>query len=216
MTPAARERWRVGLPLFAASGAAWIALAAQWPVCSAHSLRAMTAHSALMFSAMMLPLVNAPLRHIRDRSFTQRRTRATAIFIVTYGAVWTAAGVVLMMIAASIHAAIIVAAAMLWQFSPAKQRCLNRCHAHPELAAFGFAADRDALRFGSAHAVWCAASCSGLMLLPMLAGRGEIAAMAAVTLWIASEKLERASPPQWAWRGPAKAVRIAHYWLMNA
>ena len=33
--------------------------------------------SALMIAAMMLPLIIAPLRHVRDRSFARQRARAT-------------------------------------------------------------------------------------------------------------------------------------------
>ena len=50
---------------------------------------------ALMFAAMMPPLVIAPLRHIRDRSFAKRRARAMLLFVAGYAGVWLAAGVVL-------------------------------------------------------------------------------------------------------------------------
>ncbi len=36
--------------------------------------------SALMVAAMMLPLIIAPLRHVRDRSFARQRRRATILF----------------------------------------------------------------------------------------------------------------------------------------
>ena len=58
------------------------------------------------------------------------------------------------------------------EVSPIKQRCLNRCHADPEISAFGVAADIDALRFGTMHGIWCAGSCWALMLCPMLAHVG--------------------------------------------
>ena len=63
---------------------------------------------------------------------------------------------------------------LAWQCSPAKQVCLNRCHALRELAAFGRAADTDALIFGATQGVWCAGSCWAWMLLPLLlpGGRG--------------------------------------------
>jgi len=104
--------------------------------------------------------------------------------------------------------ALVALIAVIWQSSPIKQRCLNRNHAHTELAAFGWAADLDALRFGWRHGVWCFGSCWALMLLPMLISRGHIAAMAAVTLWLFAERLERPTPPQWRWHGPDKALRI--------
>jgi predicted metal-binding membrane protein len=98
--------------------------------------------------------------------------------------------------------------ALAWQFSPFKQRCLNRCHAHGELSAFGAAADLDALRFGLAHGIWCACSCWALMLFPMLLPRGHLVAMACIAVLIFCERLEQPNPPCWRWRGLGKAKRI--------
>lgn len=231
MTRAARERMQVRVPLLAASGVAWLVLLLQpdgahgGGVCampgmqmgaSPPSFGALAGGAALMFAAMMLPLLGAPVGHIRDRTFARRRPRAIALFLGSYGLLWTAAGVLLMLLAAGIASAAspyVIAAAILaialWQFSPAKQRCLNRCHAHGGLAAFGAAADLDVLRLGVRHAAWCIASCSGLMLLPMLFPRAHLASMAAMTLWLASEKLERPMAVEWRLRGPVKIVRIA-------
>ena len=103
---------------------------------------------------------------------------------------------------------LLVLSLFLYEVSPFKQRCLNRGHAHPELAAFGRAADVDALRFGWSHGAWCVGSCWALMLLPLLFARGHLPAMAMVTLWIVAERLERPQPPRWRLRGPSKAIRI--------
>jgi hypothetical protein len=46
------------------------------------------------------------------------------------------------------------------------------------------------------------------MLIPLLLSRGHIAAMAAVTLWLLAERLDRPRVPGWRWRGPGKAARI--------
>src|SRR3954469_6845468 len=43
---------------------------------------------ALMIVAMMTPLLVAPLRHVRDRSFARRRTRALSLFALGYFAIW--------------------------------------------------------------------------------------------------------------------------------
>ncbi|MCU1348763.1 MAG: hypothetical protein JWO56_1793 [Acidobacteria bacterium] len=224
MTPAAQERLRVRIPLFAVSGAAWLLLAASphaAAICAMPSMRnssltagSATAGSVLMCAAMMIPLLGGPVRHVRDRSFARRQLRATALFVGGYASLWTAAGVVLLALSALVvDSPIVLAGAVLaiatWQCSPVKQRCLNRCHAQSELSAFGAAADRDALRFGLTHALWCIGSCFALMLLPMLLSRGHLPAMAAVTLWLAGERLEKPAAPRWRWRGPAKAVRIA-------
>ncbi|HEX8172362.1 MAG TPA: DUF2182 domain-containing protein [Thermoanaerobaculia bacterium] len=217
MTAAARERLRVRIPLLAVSGAAWLALAL-----APHALhRATLAHpgalalaSELMFASMMLPAAGAPLRHVRERSFARRRSRAVLLFIAGYGGVWTAFGMLLIVLAARLLAAGNAAAvaaclvAAAWQCSPAKQRCLNRGHEHPPLRAFAPAADRDALRFGLVHSVWCAGSCWNLMLVPLLLSHGHLPAMAAATLWLLSERLERPLRAAWHWRGPAKGMRL--------
>jgi predicted metal-binding membrane protein len=103
----------------------------------------------------------------------------------------------------------VILLAIVWQLSPVKQRCLNRCHAHTELAAFGVAADLDALRFGVSHGIWCAGSCWALMLSPMLLPQGHVAAMAIVAVLTFSERLEHPKPPSWRWRGLGKVSRIA-------
>jgi predicted metal-binding membrane protein len=173
---------------------------------------------ALMLIAMMAPALIAPVRHVRDRSFACRRVRAVGLFVAGYFTIWMTAGAILMTVAWIGSAAaprsstpLIAAtiAAVLWQFSPDKQRCLNRRHAHPELAAFDRAADIDALRFGLTHGVWCVGSCWALMLWPLLVSRGHLAAMAAVTLWILGEQFARPSAPCWCLRIPDKAIRLA-------
>jgi len=172
---------------------------------------------AVMLAAMMAPLVVAPVRHLCDRSFPRRRTRAIVLFGSGYVAVWMAAGV--MLLALAIAARLIVhesyamvsvgtLIALIWQFSPVKQRCLNRCHARTELAAFGLAADLDALRFGLTLGVWCVGSCWALMLLPLLVSGGHVAAMAAGALWLLAERLDRPMRPRWHVRGLGKAARL--------
>jgi predicted metal-binding membrane protein len=159
----------------------------------------------------------APLRHVRARSLARRRPRAMALFCAGYAAVWMSAGVVLAALALAARwaapaplacVALVLAVALLWQASPAKQWCLNRCHRRPALAAFGATADRDAVRFGLAHGAACVGTCWALMLLPLVAGAGHLAAMAAVTLFVLAERLDHPAPLAWRWRGPGKALRI--------
>jgi predicted metal-binding membrane protein len=247
MTLAAHERLQVRVPLLLLSATAWILLRVEpsGTVMPTHHIAAMQgmvpmqgvtrsvsldrvlAHSspaslalgwALMLAAMMLPLLSAPVRHVRARSFAQRRARAIMLFIMGYAMIWMAAGVVLLALSvvvqlipleSSLLVALVAFIALVWQCSPVKQRCLNRGHAHPELAAFGAAGDIDALRFGFRHAVWCVGSCWALMLLPLLVSHGHIPVMAAVALWLAAERLDRPLTPRWRLRGPGKAMRIA-------
>lgn len=172
---------------------------------------------ALMLVAMMSPTLITPIRHILKRSFKRRRARSITLFVVGYAAIWMAAGGVL--IAAMLMLSLLAPQsylpavgvgiiAFVWQCSPVKQRCLNRGHNHSELAAFGIAADLDALRFGVTHGVWCVGSCWALMLFPMLLSQGHFAAMAVVTFVMTSERLEQPRPLSWRLRVPGKLLRI--------
>jgi predicted metal-binding membrane protein len=172
---------------------------------------------ALMLAAMMSPLVVAPLRHVRDRSFARRRARAMFLFVVGYAAAWMTAGAALQVMALAARWAapaplvclsLAAGAVMWWQASPAKQWCLNRCHRQPHLAAFGATADRDAFAFGLTHGASCVGACWPLMLLTLLVGNGHVLAMIAVTLFVLAERLESPAPLAWRWRGPGKALRL--------
>jgi predicted metal-binding membrane protein len=172
---------------------------------------------ALMLVAMMSPTLIAPVRHIIERSFKRRRARSVMLFVIGYAAIWMAAGIVMLAAVLMLNlffpqsylpAFAVGMIALVWQCSPVKQRCLNRNHNHTELAAFGRAADRDALRFGVTHGIWCAGSCWTLMLFPMLLAQGHFVAMAAVTFVMTSERLEQPRPLGWRLRFPGKLIRI--------
>jgi predicted metal-binding membrane protein len=172
----------------------------------------------LMLAAMMLPTLLTPIAHILERSFKSRRARSLAFFISGYTAVWMAAGGILVAVKfglivlapqSYVPAAAVFVIALVWQCSPMKQRCLNRNHNHRELAAFGFSADLDALRFGVTHGAWCAGSCWALMLFPMLLPSGHLAAMAIVTFVMISERLEQPQQLGWHFSLRGKLMRIA-------
>jgi predicted metal-binding membrane protein len=182
-----------------------------------HPPASLAAGWVLMLVAMMLPLLISPVSHLRLRSFAYRRARAITLFVAAYAAIWIVLGGALVAVALAatlfapqsyLPAAGAALIALVWQSSPAKQRCLNRCHAHPELAAFGVAADIDALRFGTAHGISCAGSCWALMLCPMLVPSGQHVAMVAAAVVVFSERLEGPRPPSWRLRGLGKALRI--------
>jgi predicted metal-binding membrane protein len=175
----------------------------------------------LMVVAMMLPLAIAPLWHVRERSFARRRGRSTVLFVAGFIAIWMAAGIILQTTALLARWAVpmplaclglAMAVALLWQISPAKQWCLNRCHQRPQLEAFGFAADFDAFRFGVRNGAACAGACWALMLSMLLIGQGQLPAMIAVTLFSLAESLEDPAPLAWRWRGGAKVLRIIAAW----
>jgi predicted metal-binding membrane protein len=232
----ARDLARVRNPVLLISAATWILLSvlmvahspstgarAVPPAVSFHMLLAMSpipslaAGWALMLAAMMSPVLIAPVYHIRLRSFTHRRARSVTLFVVGYAVIWMALGVAVLALEPAVTlfapqsylpATAAVLIALVWQVSPIKQRCLNRCHARPGLAAFGAAADFDALRFGITHGMWCVGSCWGLMLFPLLLPRAHVVAMAAVAVLIFSERLERPMPPSWRWRGLGRVSRM--------
>ena len=171
----------------------------------------------VMLIAMMLPTLIQPIHHVRERSFKRRRLRSVALFVAGYAVIWMLAGALLLttimvlnwVLPGSYLPPIIVGTiALVWQCSPTKQRCLNRSHNHRALKAFGVAADLDALRFGIAHGVWCVGSCWALMLLPMVITEGHLAAMAAVSFLMISERLERPMPLAWRLSLRGKLLRI--------
>jgi predicted metal-binding membrane protein len=223
-----REAARVRRPLLFASALAWAVLlagpsglqtATHAPANHVHAgvMFAPAAGWVLMLAAMMSPVLIHPLHHVRTRSLTHRRVRAMVLFVAAYAAIWIAPGGVLLAVSQALTEAAPdspmpamsgLLVALLWQCSPVKQRCLNRCRVHPPLAAFGAAADLDTLRFGATHGLWCAGSCWAMMLAPMLMPHGHLVAMAVATLIVFSERLEQARPPRWRLRGLGKAVRI--------
>lgn len=231
------DTWLVKLA--AVGAAAWVALAFSWrdvtlpAFCSAswvpltesfdlallfNSPAQLASGWALMLAAMVPPLIIAPLRHVHDRSFARRRGRVMLLFVAGYAAVWMIAGVGLQGMALATRwtvpaplacLAFATAVALLWQVSPAKQWCLNRCHRRPPLAAFGTAADRDAFAYGLSNGASCVGACWALMLLPLFVGQAHVLAMLAVALFTFAERLEDPAPLAWRWRGAGKAVRIA-------
>lgn len=197
---------------------------------AAHSSHAMPAGPAVtnagaamaigwsfMLVAMMAPTLIIPLWYIHVRSLARRRLRSSALFVFGYVVVWMTIGALVLGADMGFRilqtqslwpAATLAMIALVWQTSPAKQRCLNRCHAHRSFAAFGTSADVDVFRFGISHGVWCVGSCWALMLFPMLLPRGHVAAMAAVAVIMFSERLENPARPAWRFRGLGKAKRI--------
>jgi predicted metal-binding membrane protein len=183
-----------------------------------NSLAQLASGWLLMLIAMTPPLIAVPLRHVRERSFAHRRVRAMSLFVIGYGVVWMIAGMGLQVMALATQMTVSdvrmclvlsAAAATLWQVSPAKQWCLNRCHRRPQLAASGAPADRAAFDFGLSHGAACVGACWALMLLPLFVWQGHVLTMLTVMLFACAERLESAAPLAWRWRGPGKALRIA-------
>jgi predicted metal-binding membrane protein len=238
MIDIAREVARVRYPMLAISACAWIVLAAlpdmhveSLAICSGgpttadllsqalatHSPTPLVVGCALMLVAMMSPLVIPAIHHVRFTSLARRRARSIALFMAGYASVWMMWGAMLMGVAfvaqalasgSFIPALVGCMVACVWQISPLKQLSLNKCYLKPPLRAFGLGADLDTLRFGWMHGLWCAASCSVLMLLPMLLPVDHLAAMAVVAVFVYCERLEDPAPPVWKLRGLSKTRRM--------
>lgn len=160
----------------------------------------------LMVIAMMLPTLIGPIHYIYEKSFKRRRLQSAVLFTFGYVDVWVIVGVLmtgviigfnLILPKSYLPAIIIGITAIIWQFSPIKQYCLNRGHNHKPLAAFGRAADRDVLLFGISHGCWCVGSDWVLMLFPMLLPGGHNLAMVIVTFLMISEHYEHPKTPRW-------------------
>ncbi|GAA4401817.1 hypothetical protein GCM10023168_11790 [Fodinibacter luteus] len=182
------------------------------------SVPAFLAGWLVMLTAMMAPHTMAALRHAHARTLPRRRPMTLALVLGAFTATWVGGGLVLLVAstALSIRAgradlafAVAVVVAAVWQVSPAKQRCLNRHHTRPPLAAFGWAAGADAIRLGGRHAAWCFGSCWALMLVALLAPGWHVAVMVVVTAWMWAELLDRPRSPAWEVRVPHRAARVA-------
>ncbi|MEL6562580.1 MAG: DUF2182 domain-containing protein [Bacteroidota bacterium] len=184
-----------------------------------HTLPGMVWNWVLMVLAMMLPKLIAPIQHIYSSSFKKRQLRSAFIFISGYTAVWTATGALMLtslmlmnhLIPGSILPILITGiVAIIWQFSPLKQRFLNRAHGHRALSVFGGAADRDALFFGFEHGFWCVGSGWIIMFFPMLLPHGlwHYLVMFFVAFIMISEHMERPQIPEWRMRTGMKLLRI--------
>ena len=171
----------------------------------------------LMVVAMMLPKLILPIQFIYRQSFRCYRFLCSLLFVFGYLTAWMVAGVFmvaaiiglnLLMPLSYIPALGVFIIAVIWQFSPVKQRFLNLGHDHRILPAFGFAAFRDSLFFGLKHGVWCIGAGWALMLFPMLLPQGHNLAMIIVTFIMLSEHLEHPKFPQWRFNLRLKLVRI--------
>ena len=170
----------------------------------------------LMVGAMMLPKLLGPLQAIRLQSLKRHRTTNSVLFILGYWATWMLAGIpIIAVIIVSnlflpmsyVAAAVVFVIALIWQFSPIKQRFLNLGHEHQLLAAFGWRAFYDAFAYGLTHGLWCVGAGWALMLFPMLLPAGHNLAMLAVTVIMLSEHLENPRFPKWAFNPRLRLFR---------
>jgi predicted metal-binding membrane protein len=177
----------------------------------------MVAGWVVMIIAMMLPKLLSPINHVCTQCFKNRRVLLSSLFVAGYLSAWLMAGIGIIMIQSVMQyifgfsylpVLIIGIITLGWQFSPIKQKCLNKGHEHPVIAAFGNAAIRGALNFGINHGLWCAGAGWALMLLPMLLPDFHIPAMVVVTIIMFGEHLEHPKVPRWRIDFRGKLFRI--------
>ncbi len=171
----------------------------------------------VMVVAMMLPKLIIPIQYIYMRSLKRRRLLSSLLFVLGYITSWMVAGIFMvatiiglnwLMPMSYIPAIAVGVIALIWQFSPLKQKFVNLGHEHRRLSAFGWEASRDALIFGSTHGIWCVCSGWALMLFPMLLPEGHNLAMIIVTFIMISEHLEDSKPIQWSMNFRLKLFKI--------
>ena len=129
----------------------------------------------LMMAAMMLPgVVPAVLR----RAHVSGRLRAGPLFVGSYLAVWTLVGVAVYALYrphGSLAAGAAAIAAGVYELTPAKQRCRQRC--------------RDSVGSGVKFGLYCVGSSIGLMLILVALSVMSIGWMAIVGVLVVAQKL---------------------------
>lgn len=162
----------------------------------------------LMTVAMMLP-TSLPLVALFHALVRQRpdRARLVLLLIVGYLSTWTLFGVVVHIGDWGVHGAVeqsawleanawIVGAALLalaglYQFTPLKYHCLDKCRSPLSFIMGHWRGTQDqlqALRLGVHHGIFCIGCCWSLMLLMFAVGVGNVGWMLALGTVMAVEK----------------------------
>jgi predicted metal-binding membrane protein len=133
----------------------------------------------LMMTAMMLPAAApAVVRHARTRG-----VRATPLFVAGYLAVWTVVGFAVYALYrphGPVAAGILVLAAGIYEFTPAKRHCRHRCSDH--------------VRSGSEFGLYCLSSNAGLMVMLLALGPKNVAWMGVIAVLMVGQRLLPAKP----------------------
>lgn len=199
---------------------AWVLLlreglspSAEFARAHAHALQAAGAFAPflagwlLMLAAIMLP-TTFPLQHLFSRMTRDRddHWQLTALSVAGYVAVWAVAGVAVYIgenvLLKLLHpfaesqdlrwlGAAVLMGAGVFQFSPLKYRCLQKCRsplAVIQMHWSGQRPKRNALRLGLDHGLFCLGCCWALMALMVAMGAGSIAWMLALGAMMALEK----------------------------
>ncbi len=146
----------------------------------------------LMTIAMMLP-TTAPLLLMFHR-MVDGRPSSVALLVAGYLAVWIGFGAVVYCLAlflsglieGAIAGAAILLMAGLFQFTPWKYACLDKCRS--PLAFLMSHWKGNAFRLGAEHGAFCLGCCWSLMLVMFAVGAGSLLWMFALGIVMAAEK----------------------------
>ena len=162
----------------------------------------------LMVFAMMLP-TSLPLIALFHRMVAGRshRFRLVSLLVLGYLAVWVGFGAVVHVADLVLHqvlfktalldgngqaiAAVILVLAGVYQFTPLKYHCLDKCRSPFTFIAGHWPGEGDARRalsLGLHHGVYCLGCCWSLMLVMFAVGSGSIGWMLALGAIMAAEK----------------------------
>jgi predicted metal-binding membrane protein len=181
----------VGAGLLLVSVAAWAALLAmgdEMPMGFGLWIGAWT----VMMAAMMLPSTS-PLVLLYARQST---ATSSAVLTAGYVAVWAGVGLAAYGIdmrlpdsSNRVVAAVLIGAG-LYQLTPIKTACLNRCRNPADFLVTHWRRGRTgALRLGVEHGTFCVGCCWALMGVLIVAGSMSLAWAVAIALVVAGEKL---------------------------
>ena len=158
---------------------------------------------ATMMVAMMLPsAAPAILLYARVHRHSTEAPPPTAAFLAGYLACWLGfallaaslqlaiASPVTMAVESRVGAAALLIVAGLYQLSPLKDACLNRCRSPAEFITRHYRpGSLGAARLGLLHGAYCVGCCWLLMALLFVGGVMNLVWVAALTLLVAAEKL---------------------------
>jgi predicted metal-binding membrane protein len=192
------------------------------------SLVAFVAVWTLMMAAMMLPSVT-PTASLYARTVQGRRAARISGLAAGYLAVWAAAGLPAFGLAwlagwltgkhptaAHVLAVAVFAVAGVYQLSPVKDRCLAHCRS-PLALLLHYGSYRGRfrdLRVGAHHGGYCLGCCWALMMILVVVGVMNVAAMLALAAVVLIEKAWRWGPAAGRFAGGAAlALAVATIWF---
>jgi len=216
LEPVGRIRILLLATLLALAGGAWLLTGARMagmdagPGTDPGTLGFFAISWVVMMAAMMFPSV-APMVLVFASIQSRRRDRgrasvSRAVFVAGYMLVWTAFGLAAYGLYVGVRAlsidalawdragrwvtAGVIAAAALYQLTPAKDACLRRCRGPLEFLTERWREGRaGALRMGIEHGGWCVGCCWGLMATLFALGVMSLVWMVLVAGLIAAEKM---------------------------